>query len=235
MQLTIDSIVEHRGRWMRNNFDNLEKWRNFLASSFKWWLPRDIHNLSRYKETNAIYSFYSISDCQLFLKLRVVNVYRERANYCYCNAKWLHNVFTKVLFLFPRDDNFFSSTIDLWRSANLSQSFVWKISMKFSLSLTVIAPERERVEEGRNGHKFKFSSCFARKESALWENSWHECKKSFEYDLFSEESGSSSTLSLIFFSERHKKCFISERENFLDLSNVPVDTMCILCHSLIPI
>lgn len=78
MQLTIDSIVEHRGRWMRNNFDNLEKWRNFLASSFKWWLPRDIHNLSRYKETNAIYSFYSISDCQLFLKLRVVNVYRER-------------------------------------------------------------------------------------------------------------------------------------------------------------
>lgn len=117
MQLTIDSIVEHRGRWMRNNFDNLEKWRNFLASSFKWWLPRDIHNLSIYKETNAIYSFYSISDCQLFLKLRVVNVYRERANYCYCNAKWLHNVFTKVLFLFPRDDNFFSSTIDLWRSA----------------------------------------------------------------------------------------------------------------------
>lgn len=78
MQLTIDSIVEHRGRWMRNNFDNLEKWRNFLASSFKWWLPRDIHNLSIYKETNAIYSFYSISDCQLFLKLRVVNVYRER-------------------------------------------------------------------------------------------------------------------------------------------------------------
>lgn len=113
------------------------------------------------------------------------------------------------------------------------QSFVWKISMKFSLSLTVIAPER--VEEGRNSHKFKFSSCFARKESALWENSWHECKKSFEFDLFSEESGSSSTLSLFFFSERHKKCFISERENFLDLSNVPVDTMCILCHSLIPI
>lgn len=140
MQLTIDSIVEHRGRWMRNNFDNLEKWRNFLASSFKWWLPRDIHNLSIYKETNAIYSFYSISDCQLFLKLRVVNVYREREQIIVIAMRNDFIMSSLKFFFFSLE-----TTIFFRRKLTCEdlQSFVWKISMKFSLSLTVIAPARE--------------------------------------------------------------------------------------------